>query len=625
MSRFYVKDITVSGSTQNVALSKVEFEDGVNIVHGPSNTGKSYILGCINFMLGGKQIPFSKADTHYDVIAITFVSDEGKRVCCKRMIVKGKGKRKEAGSNTIELTYSDIPEFPVGDYFVSNEKKNARPYSEFLLFLLGITKAPQIISTKKRETNALSLRTIFQFFYLDEDNIFKKDTILYPNHSFLKPVAILMSLIYLFEAQDFAKEIPAESEKEREERKIQRAGVISYLKKKLKVYTDQRIELQKMIEQIGDKGIESKLQSILDEINEIEIAITEANEKCSQILEQLFTIAPRLEELRLRRDRFHVLHTQYDSDIKRLRFIADGESKRGKMQRTSICPFCNHDVNLPQKEQVLYSEAVSIELERIYSQVQDLELAERDTDAEILKLEKTSAELNSQYQQLEELIEQRLQPKASQLTVAKESYQNWLLLQQKLYTYDFITQEYNDEITTRSLETEEKVTDIDPMQKFPVSLWEELNKAFQEMVRACGYPNNPTARIDKNSLDAVVNEKAKENEGKGYRAFLNTIMLFNLMKLLESYGKYSLHMLFLDSPILSLKEKGKVEEKELATPGMKESLFRYIITHCGDNQVIIIENELPANVDFKAAHLISFSKDDKGRYGFLYSVRDADE
>ena len=166
------------------------------------------------------------------------------------------------------------------------------------------------------------------------------------------------------------------------------------------------------------------------------------------------------------------------------------------------------------------------------------------------------------------------------------------------------------------------MTDIDPMQKFPISLWEALNKAFQEMVRACGYPNNPTARIDKDTLDAVVNEKAKENEGKGYRAFLNTIMLFNLMKLLESNGKHSLHMLFLDSPILSLKEKGKVDEDELATPGMKESLFRYIITHCGENQVIIVENELPSNVDYEAAHLIPFTKDDIGRYGFLLSIRD---
>ena len=194
-----------------------------------------------------------------------------------------------------------------------------------------------------------------------------------------------------------------------------------------------------MKEQIGNEDIESKIQDILAEIVEIENAITEANEKCGQILEQIFEITPRLEEIRLRRERFRILHTQYDSDIKRLQFISDGESKRGEVQRSAKCPFCNHDMDLPQKEQVLYSEAISIELERVKAQVQDLELAERDTDTEIQEMEKKSANLNSQYQQLKELIEKRLQPRAAKLAVTKESYQNWLLLQKKLYTFDFIT------------------------------------------------------------------------------------------------------------------------------------------------------------------------------------------
>ena len=37
------------------------------------------------------------------------------------------------------------------------------------------------------------------------------------------------------------------------------------------------------------------------------------------------------------------------------------------------------------------------------------------------------------------------------------------------------------------------------------------------------YPNNPVARIDIDSLDAVVNGKAKENEGKGYDVFAEKI------------------------------------------------------------------------------------------------------
>lgn len=56
------------------------------------------------------------------------------------------------------------------------------------------------------------------------------------------------------------------------------------------------------------------------------------------------------------------------------------------------------------------------------------------------------------------------------------------------------------------------------------------------MVVECNYPGHPVARIPIDTLDAVVHGKFKKDEGKGYRAFLNTIMLFNLMKFLDAEG-----------------------------------------------------------------------------------------
>lgn len=624
MSRFFVRDITVSGSTTNVLVSKIEFKDGVNIVHGPSNTGKSYILGCLNFMLGGSEIPFSKSDTKYDVVSITFESTEGQSIRCKRMIIDNKSGDDEVGSTTIEVTHSDLPQFPVGDYYVKKEKKGERSYPQLLLYLMGITETPHIITSQSRDSGPLTLRNIFHFFFLDEDFIFKKKTVLYSPHGYSKTVATIMSLLYLFEGKDYAEEIPNETEEEIEHKRIQKASVIAYLNGKLKEYNSQRAELQKMKDEIGDEDIESKMQEILDEITEIENTIASTNEKCRQLLEQIFAITPLLDEMRLRRDRFRILHTQYDSDIKRLKFIADGEAKRGKVQKATKCPFCDHDMNLPQQQQVLYTEAINVELERVNAQVHDLELAQSDTDTEIQELENQSEELNQQYQQLKALIEKQLKPRATKLAATKESYQNWLLLQHKLFAFDFITQEFNDEITLRTLETDDTVSEFDARKKIPTAIWTSLNDAFQEMVRECGYPGSPVARIDIKSLDAVVGGKAKKSEGKGYRAFLNTIMLFNLMKQLDAKGKYALHMLFLDSPILSLKEKDKVKESERATPGMRESLFRYLISHCGENQIVIIENELPKNVDYGTANLIHFTKDDSGQYGFLLSVQDAE-
>lgn len=67
MSRFRITKIAASG--EKVEYSSVSFEDGVNFIVGPSNTGKSYVISCIDFMFAGKEVPFSKDDEELDKLA----------------------------------------------------------------------------------------------------------------------------------------------------------------------------------------------------------------------------------------------------------------------------------------------------------------------------------------------------------------------------------------------------------------------------------------------------------------------------------------------------------------------------------------------------------------------------
>lgn len=209
MSRFYVKQIVVSGSEGGVIQSKIEFTNGVNIIHGPSNTGKSYVVSCLNFMFGAKETPFSKASTKYDTVSVTFESDDGNLLTCKRMIIEGNSG--ETGSNVMNVTASTLTQFPTGDYYVNSERKDALPYNNLLLYLMGIQKVPKIISNKKRDPSNFTIRTIFQFFFLDEDHIFKKPSV-FINPHFNKPTAIIMSLLYLLEGKDYNDLLPEESE-----------------------------------------------------------------------------------------------------------------------------------------------------------------------------------------------------------------------------------------------------------------------------------------------------------------------------------------------------------------------------------------------------------------------------
>ena len=45
------------------------------------------------------------------------------------------------------------------------------------------------------------------------------------------------------------------------------------------------------------------------------------------MMEEIFAVSSKLEEATYLRERYKALRTQYNSDVKRLRFIIDGEIK----------------------------------------------------------------------------------------------------------------------------------------------------------------------------------------------------------------------------------------------------------------------------------------------------------
>lgn len=193
MKRFYIKRIAASGS--GVKYSALDFDKGVNIIHGPSNTGKSYVLNCINFMFGSKNevIPFTKSETGYDTITMRMENEDGDFAEFERKIKDGKSG--ETGGGKVKVITS-LEGYADGDYKISDKE-----YSDFLLHLFGITERHQVIDTQSLDAKDLTIRMIFHFFFLDEEHIFKKDTALYSS-SYKKVTEHIMSMLFLIEGND---------------------------------------------------------------------------------------------------------------------------------------------------------------------------------------------------------------------------------------------------------------------------------------------------------------------------------------------------------------------------------------------------------------------------------------
>lgn len=609
MRRFHITQISASGI--GVEYSSVSFEDGVNFIVGPSNTGKSYIIGCIDFMFGGKEVPFSMIDTGYDTITMTLESDDGHYFEATRKIEEGETGDK--GASVISVS-SDLPEVKGTEYRTSNNE-----YSDLLLSLIGIDKRVKIIGTQALKEENLTFRTLFHFFFINEDNIFGRPTPFdIPKHP--KITASLTSLLYLCNGDDLKRYIPQVSAEELAKRATQKTGVINYLNRKISDLTEQKKQLEASMAAEANVDIEGKIDEFMAEIEKTEREIVDASEESRRLLALIFELNVKLQEARYLSNSYKGLRSQYKSDIKRLAFIVDGDVKGKQIRQKPNCPFCGHDMDEEEDIRTSYVDSAKAELARIRLQLGDLEKTEADTAREISVLEEKLKELNTRNSRITQLLNQRLRPHVAELRAAVNEYKRIQELRKKLESISYMSIDLGVDVFQKENEEDEKAAKFDAKDAFDKQIWKALSDQINIMIKTCKYTGTPESYLSIDTADVVVGGRHKRTQGKGYRAFLNTLMLFNLMKYLETSGKYASHLLFLDSPILSLKEKKyKIAENEKATVGMRESLIQYIMDNCGQNQVIIAENELPEKLDYSKVNLITFSQEEgEGlRYGFL--------
>ena len=598
MNLFYIKEITVTGPS--VRASTVTFTKGVNIIHGASNTGKSLVLECLDFIFGAKElVPFDSEETGYDAVVMLLEDDHRDWFRAERKIIKDKGSEK--GDTDVTVT-SSLSVVENGIYNVQD-----KTYSNLLLKLMGIESCPKIYSSQDRKAQDLSIRTFFHQLYLKEESILKKDSILY-NPQYKNTTLSLAAFNYLLTGTG-ASVIMKDDKKIRE---AKMEAVVNYINKQIAYYSTKKKELTKYLEDFETIDIDVKIAEVVGEIDVLERQISKAHNESRQLTRQILSIGDNLEQASVLKDRYLRLQTQYESDIKRLQFIAEGSKQFGRLTRVDKCPFCDNKLG-PNANADSYFDLSQNEMVKVKEQLSGLLLVENELAVQIKGLETELQRLNKQRAHTAHMIKQTYKPKMQKLNQTLQQYNHVANMKNELSQIDHVLDKLKADLI-------EKASDVDETQKFDAKaaietdLFIKLSNDVQMAISSCSYPSFTDAHIDRSTFDVVVNGKQKSRQGKGYRAYLNSIYAFVLMKFLEKEGKYPPKMLLLDSPILSLKENIDIP----ATDSMKTGLFQYFLTNCGDCQLIIAENDLPKGVDYSGATMIEFTKDThRDRYGFM--------
>ncbi|MGF7002568.1 hypothetical protein M2149_000957 [Lachnospiraceae bacterium PFB1-21] len=588
MNGFYISKIVASGT--NVEPAVIELKDGLNIITGPSNTGKSYVISCIDYIFGSKEFPIDE-NLGYTTITVELkVRDEG----------------------SVKITRNaDEPRVHISSNVskVSSGSKNIKSeLGPLFLELIGIDKPIKIFMKQDGKKGNLTWRGMINMFLIKEEHIFRTDSILYGT-KFPGVTSKVSSLLYLITGREIASVGEQEAKVIKEAKKT---AVVNYIGSKMHEYTERQFHLEEIIGKLGieQDGLDENVSGILNDISKTEKNIVMATDNAKQLMEKTYVLSGKIEEAYFLKERYEELETQYDSDIERLEFIIDGENVMTNAPDNHVCPYCENEI--PEKSMTSYIDDSKGELEKTKEQKAALIDVRASLEDEILDMEDEYSKIQTRHTEIKELVDSELRPYLEKLKKAV----NYVKEKAKVEKEIEIIREFTVGLNTDMQKKEGEDTSIEKINvkdEIDYDIIERLNEYLKEALEESEYPFFNSVHIDKGSFDLVVNGKKKRAEGKGYRAYLNTIFAFVLMKYLSLDGKYAPGLLILDSPILSLKENNE----EDASEGMKASLFKYLVNNQRFGQMIIAENDIP-RIDYKNANIIEFTHNKvEGRYGFL--------
>ncbi len=599
MTGFYIERIIASGNGKKDAI--VTFNKGLNIIQGFSDTGKTCVIKCINFIFG-KDKPFDES-TGYSRVTMGVTTPNG-YITFSRLI----------GRNQIQV-HSEDDNIESGIYDIDYKQKQKRPVINAVwLKLIGIDGEPMIVKNIDFVKYRLTWKTLLRLMYIDEDDISQTDSIIQPIQ-YVERTLFLSALLYLISGRDFSE---TDAQTKKDIKIAQKKAIEEYVNRKLSNVSERKRSLSDQLAAFQEINVEKEIASIVEDLEKTESAITQAINDSKELLGKIMEAEGKSTECDILYSRYQALRSQYTADIKRLTFIVNGEAGMGNLPPNTKCPFCDGKIAVRGRKS--YIEASRAELARIVSQLNGLGETEVEVQKEKASIQDELATLKAKKSDVEMLISEHLRPKADELAQLLNYYRAYIQIKNEVAVIDDFSDSWISDLRDLPREDVNRL-EYRPKEYFDDNFLETMDKYAKSILLECNYENLISARFNLADFDIEVNGRKKAtSRGQGYRSFLNTVVALMFRKYLATYAKYNPGLLMIDSPILGLNQG----VDDAAPESMRTGLFKYFINNQNEGQLIVIENldHIP-ELDYKAsgAHVITFTRGRfEGRYGFLDGV-----
>lgn len=608
MRTFYLKQLRIYGGGHKDSI--IDFVPGVNFILGPSNTGKSLVVDCIDYIFGftpNKQKPSKIEDNNngYDTIELSIITSSDYKITFTRKIAESK-----------VTVNSQDPEIESGSY-----NANTNTLSQVFLKLIGIKDVHKVLSSQKGKTQNLTWRSLLHLFLMKQVDV-DRETSALRAPGYYSQTSSPATLLFLLTGQD-AEDI--ERYESAEVSKAKKNALLAYIREQIDKY---RIDASKLSSEIElfktQNNIESKidLQKEIDKVNR-EIDESIKNEK--EYVRTIYALNSKLSEACAVEESFLILKDQYSSDLRRLDFIVSGTGVLSNIPDSSHCPICNSEIVEEIDEN--YIQASIIELGKLKTNISELEKAINDVTSKKEYLSSEINRVNSNIEEIREKLNIRLKPLLNSLEdrLSKTVKYSKMISEQEtlISTIDY----FNSELTSKEKENNADSRTHNILENYQNDMIQKYEKELRQALSKSKIGGSETARFNMMAFDLEIDGKAKASSmGGGYNSILNTLTAFTMSEFLIKHGEYATGFFIVDSVLTQLSESEFIRDKD----SIKRNFIDYLIQGNHNQQIIIVEQKkrMPYIPDEKPdkVKITEFTGSKKdGRYGFLYDVFNAQD
>jgi len=590
--------------------AEVTFTRGLNVIAGPSDTGKSFIAQCLDYALGGgdspKEIP--EVEGYSSVVLEIEGNGDHRTYSLERSLRGGEVLCKTDGQ----------PERMLAARHQGGKEDTV---SQFLLDLSGLgTK--KVRTNQQGKTRPLSFRDIARLVIVDEETVIKEDSPVLSGQFMNKTVESGVFRLLLTGTDDssiIARENPNVA-------KGRQAGKVELLEGLLKATRERLAELGEVSTLTEERDrltrIEASTQSALVERNAAQTSLVPLQTMRASAWTALKEVESKLAVLSELQTRFDLLEQQYGSDLRRLEAIAESGVRLDQLKEER-CPMCGalgehqhpeHPRARPAPTDV--SRACKAEAAKTFKLLRDLQTTQAANAAEIEQLQAArdtrQVELIAISSELKTLMDQHVDvasKKVDELRTRAETCRKAIEHLERIQELDELLDEANQ--PKKKQKTDVAGAAVSTAQADPFS------HEVEALLKAWHFPELDRVSFSENDQDLVISGRPRKSHGKGVRAITRAAFNLALLRLCIEDERPFPNFVLIDSPLLVYEEPDAGEST--FPQDIKKHFWESVKVSFTDAQVIIIENshQLPSDGTLDGVKVELFTGNDQGRRGFI--------